>query len=408
MKILHTSDWHLGKRLGTFSRLPEQREVINEILDICGREEPDLILVAGDLFDAFNPPNEAVELLYSGLKRLTRGGSCPVIALAGNHDSPERIEAPDPLARECGIFFLGYPDSLAESLVLESGVTAIFPAAGILELNIPGVSFPVRIIYAPYANESRLRRYLGNSDREEALRNILQERWLKLAESVCDEKGVNLFTGHFFISRRGELFQEEPEGERPILYPGGLELIYTDNLPPGIQYAALGHLHRPQEVALDPFPVCYSGSPLAYSLSEAEQDKKVVLIDAEPGNRAAINFLPLKSGRRILRRTFSSPGEVKSWLSRNMDCFVEITLKTDDYISSGVKREFHEIHDGILALIPLVNKSGEDGGSGRHVDLGRSVEELFIDYFREQNRGTPPGEELLALFKEITDREAGQ
>src|SRR5690554_1785321 len=122
MRILHTADWHLGKRLDDFPRLEEQREVMEEICEIAEREAADVVLVAGDLFDTFNPPTEAVDLLYRTLKRLTAGGRRPVIAIAGNHDSPDRIEALDQLARECGIIFAGYPHSVVSPDLLESGL----------------------------------------------------------------------------------------------------------------------------------------------------------------------------------------------------------------------------------------------------------------------------------------------
>ena len=100
MKILHTADWHLGKRLDRFDRLPEQKQVLEEIIEIANRENPDVVLVAGDLFDTFNPPVEAVELLYRTLRQLSADGKRAVIAIAGNHDSPERVEVPDIFARE--------------------------------------------------------------------------------------------------------------------------------------------------------------------------------------------------------------------------------------------------------------------------------------------------------------------
>src|SRR5690606_20256230 len=109
MKILHTGDWHLGKRLDHFSRLDEQRAVLSEICEIADKEKVDAVIVAGDLFDAFNPPVEAMELLYRTLRKLSHEGRRPVIAIAGNHDSADRIDAPDTLARECGILFIGYP-----------------------------------------------------------------------------------------------------------------------------------------------------------------------------------------------------------------------------------------------------------------------------------------------------------
>lgn len=109
MRILHTADWHLGKKLDYYSRMAEQKEVMEEICQVADRENVDLVIVAGDLYDTFNPPVEATELLYGTLKRLSKDGKRPVIALAGNHDSPDRIDSVDPLARECGIFFLDNP-----------------------------------------------------------------------------------------------------------------------------------------------------------------------------------------------------------------------------------------------------------------------------------------------------------
>lgn len=101
MKILHTADWHLGKRLDNFNRLEEQIAVLKEICQIADDQAVDAVIIAGDIFDTFNPPVEAIELLYKTLKRLTKKSKRPVIAIAGNHDSPSRIDSPDPLAREC-------------------------------------------------------------------------------------------------------------------------------------------------------------------------------------------------------------------------------------------------------------------------------------------------------------------
>jgi DNA repair protein SbcD/Mre11 len=112
IKILHTADWHLGKRLQEFSRLEEQKEVLEEIIQIADREAVDFVLLAGDIFDSFNPSHEAVELLYKTLKRLSNNGQRPIIAISGNHDSTQFVEAPDPLAREMGIFFYSRYDTV--------------------------------------------------------------------------------------------------------------------------------------------------------------------------------------------------------------------------------------------------------------------------------------------------------
>ena len=139
MKILHTSDWHLGKKLERFSRVDEQKNVMEEIVRIADEENVDAILIAGDLFDTGNPPVEAVELYYRTLIQLSKKGVRPVIAIAGNHDSPERIEAPDPLARECGILFVGNPDTCPPVFtVSDTGLTLINTQEGYAEFRING------------------------------------------------------------------------------------------------------------------------------------------------------------------------------------------------------------------------------------------------------------------------------
>ncbi|MFY9150770.1 MAG: exonuclease subunit SbcD, partial [Prolixibacteraceae bacterium] len=192
MKILHTSDWHLGKRLEDFPRMEEQQAVLKEICEIADREQVDAILIAGDLFDTFNPPTEAVELFYRTLKQLACDGKRAVIAIAGNHDSPDRIEAPDPLARECGIIFAGYPNSEIPLFKLESGLKVLKSNQGFVELKLPGTDVPLRILLTPYANEFRLKTYLGHEETEEELRLVLQEKWQELANEYCDTKGVNV------------------------------------------------------------------------------------------------------------------------------------------------------------------------------------------------------------------------
>src|SRR5690606_38680731 len=152
MKILHTADWHLGKRLDHFSRLEEQVAVMDEIVEIADSQQVDMVLIAGDLFDNYNPSTEAVELFYKTLKRLTNQGKRPVIAISGNHDSPDLIDAPDPLARECGILLIGHPKAVVDKFSLEH-FSIVMTDTGFLEISIPKFSYPIRIIHTPYANE---------------------------------------------------------------------------------------------------------------------------------------------------------------------------------------------------------------------------------------------------------------
>ncbi|MDG6998789.1 MAG: exonuclease subunit SbcD, partial [Nitrososphaerota archaeon] len=228
VRILHTSDWHLGKALGSISRHPEQVDVLNEICEIADQEQVNAVVVAGDLFDTFNPPVESVELFYRTLKRIANDGKRVVIAIAGNHDSPERIESPDPLARECGIIFLGYPNTKTPTFTLPSGLQVTRSDEGFVEVLVPGQTVPLRLITTPYANEKRLRSYLGIDNPEEQLRNILQTKWNSIADKYFDNSGVNILVAHLYLaSQMGEKL-EEPDDERPILDVGGAQAVFLE------------------------------------------------------------------------------------------------------------------------------------------------------------------------------------
>jgi exonuclease SbcD len=401
MRILHTSDWHLGKRLESFSRLEEQKEVLKEICTIADEKNADVIVVAGDLFDTFNPSTEAVDLFYKSLKRLANNGKRPVIAIAGNHDSPDRIEAPDPLARECGIIFSGFPNSEIQPFSLETGLKISKSTAGFMEVLLPDNPVPLRIITTPYANELRLKTFLNPENKEETLRTILKESWQKTAEELCDNKGINLLMTHLFMMKEGSEIQEEPEDEKPILYVGGAQPVFTSDIPKNIQYVALGHLHRYQEISGAACPVVYSGSPLSYSFAEANQEKYVAMIDAEPGKPVSVNKIALKSGRRLLRQRFEDIDTAVEWLSGNPDTFVELTIVSDTYLKTEDRKRLYNVHDGIVTIIPEVkNNVTSPLQEGPDIDLDKSMTDLFDDFFIHA-KGQKPNERIKELFKEI-------
>lgn len=405
MKLLHTSDWHLGKRLEDYSRMEEQQAVLQEICEITEQEQVDAVVVAGDLFDTFNPPTEAVDLFYKTLKRLSNNGRRPVIAIAGNHDSPDRIEAPDPLARECGIIFAGYPNSVVPPFELESGLKVVQTGKGFLELKLPGIDAPLRLLLTPYANEFRLKTYLCQENSEEELRTVLQEKWRELADKYCDNKGVNLLVTHLFVVKKGDELPEESADEKPILHVGGAQAIYTENIPNQIQYTAIGHLHRMHRVDSAPCPVYYSGSPLSYSFAEANQKKYILMIDVEPGKVADVQELELSKGKTLLRKRAEGLDEALQWLNENPDCLVELTMVTDTFLTAQERKQLSAAHDGIVAIIPEVKNASEfSGGNKKSIDLTKTMEELFVDYFRHR-KGQEPNEEILKLFTEILAEE---
>jgi exonuclease SbcD len=278
--------------------------------------------------------------------------------------------------------------------------------SGFVELRLPKFDFPVRILLAPYDNEVSLRTYLGEENREEAFRELLGQNWQILADRYCDEKGVNLFMGHFFFVEEGSTTppDAEPESERPILHVGGTQSLFTQQLPSQIQYAALGHLHRYQTVSKLPGPVVYSSSPLAYSFSEADQEKNVVLIQAKPNEPVQYHPIPLKQGRPLYKVSFDNLPDTLAWLEAHPSCFVEITYLTDESIDANTRKAILKAHDGIVNLIPQLRQtSGQAQDELRAEDLSRDMESLFRLFYTSE-KGQEPNAQLVELFKEVLSK----
>lgn len=405
MKILHTSDWHLGKKLDRFSRLEEQIDVLKEISAISEKEDVDAIVIAGDLFDSFNPGVESIELFYHSLKELTDNGKRLVVAIAGNHDSPDRIEAPDPLALECGIIFAGFPDVHINDFTVDSGLKLTRSEPGFVELKLPKIEYPLRIIMTPYANEIRLKKDLGTENSSKELQKILQDKWSELSDKYCDKKGVNILLTHLYITGKDEEKIEEPEEEKSILHPGGVSPIVSDNIPKNIQYAAFGHLHKINIFNNKDTIIAYSGSPLAYSMSEENQDKFVIITEIDPGMKAEIKKIKLTKGRRLLRKKFESIESAVRYLNENPNTLIEVIIVSDSYLSAKDSKKLRDAHNGIIAIIPEVRNQNESHNSKKAINLEKSIEELFIDYFIEKNKGQSPNAGLLDLFKEVVSME---
>lgn len=404
MKILHTADWHIGKKLDNFSRLDEQRLVLDEICEIAEREAVDAVVIAGDLFDNFNPSSEATELLYSTLHRLSANGTRAVIAIAGNHDSPERIQVPDALAKVCGILFVGFPNTEVKPFCTQGKVDVAKTAPGFIEINLPNAAFPLRILHTPYANEQRLRTFLGVEESEEALRIHLQQHWQQLADEHLDNAGFNLLATHLFVMQKGGEMPEEPDDERPILHIGGAQAIYTENFPKQVHYIALGHLHRFHQVDKVPAPAVYSSSPLAYSFSEANQTKYVILIEAAAGKLVGYKPIELKKGKKLRRKSFASIDDAIIWLGEHQEDLIELTIISDNYLEASDKKRLMEAHSGIIQIIPQIKKA-EVADTSSAVDLSLSMEKLFQEYFKSKNKGQEPSEGLMDVFREVLGSE---
>jgi DNA repair protein SbcD/Mre11 len=439
MKILHTADWHLGKRLESFSRHEEQVTVLNDICTLADTHNVDVVIVAGDLFDTYNPPNESVELFYKICKKLTNNGLRPVIAIAGNHDSPERIEAPDPLARECGIIFAGFPSSTVAPFALNSGIAVTQSDAGFISLTLPNCAYPLHLLLTPFANEERLKRYLGDTNREATMRDMVKEMWQKNLELCANNDGTSrsnqervvLLMAHLLFLHDSLAPVQEDEGEKPI-YIGTASAFFPEDVPDGVQYVALGHLHRhhfvqkpvppleavarvevsPLEavarVEVSPLeavarvkpPICYSGSPLAYSFNEENQEKYVIIIDAEPAKPVKTEKILLKSAKKLVKIVAHDMADALVKLMAVPDALVQLSISTDNALDRSIIQPLMEAHKGIVPpIIPLFSHNTEGGSTDRTIDLD-DLQKMFLDYFRFKH-GSEPTAEVVNLFKEI-------
>ena len=398
MKILHTADWHLGKRLDNFLRHDEQVKVLAEIEQIADDEAVDVIIIAGDLYDSIQPSLESQSLFYKTLKRLAKDGSRPVIAIAGNHDSPDRIDSPDPLAKECGIIFIGKPKAVVQPITIAGKFQITNSVAGLFELELPNHP-PLRIIHTAYANEHRLKEYLGE-DKALGLNEVLQTHWQELADTYCDAKGINILTTHLYMQKLGTVLEAEPEGEKPLNI-GNADVVYSNIIPAQIQYTALGHLHRNHNIGTEEHPIVYSSSPLAYSFAEAHQTKYVVIVEAEADKPITYKNRALQSGRTLYKKSFDNINEAVNWLTENPYALVELTIYAENFLTPAELKQLHEAHDGIIFIIPKIkNQKQEQSSNHQDIDLNKDVTALFEDYFTAREN-MPPNQELLDILKEI-------
>ncbi|MBR5651608.1 MAG: exonuclease subunit SbcD [Bacteroidales bacterium] len=405
MRLLHTSDWHLGKKLNNFDRLEEQRNVMREIVSIADEQNVDMVVVAGDLFDTYNPSSDAQQLLYQTLYELSHDGQRPVIAIAGNHDSPDRVESPEVLAQVSGIFMFGYPNSMPGNAYIHKKFHITQKAQGFMEIQIPGCMAPIRILHTPFTNQERLQAYLGVTEDEEqkALRNQLQKMWQKMADMYCDNAGVNILVAHqFVINNENDTEVKEPDDENAVNV-GGTSAIFSYNIPRQIQYTALGHLHQCKKVGDN--NIWYSGSPLEYSFAETNQDKFVLVSDIEPNKEPSVNKILLKSGCKLKRMTFNNILDATNWLVQNRNCWVELTIVSDNYLSHSDKQMLYDASDKIVAIIPQVNTIGDTLSAGNQINSIRTDKTaLFKSYFTKM-KGGEPDQSLIDLFNEIISQQ---
>lgn len=269
MKFLHLADLHLGKRVNGFSMLEDQAHILRQILAILDDEQPDGVLIAGDVYDKSVPSVEAVGLLDGFLTEL-RARGVPVLLISGNHDSPERLAFGGRVMDSCGIHISPVYDGALAPVTLQD-------AFG-----------PVHVWLLPFVKPAHVRRWFPDADIE-SYTDAMAEA---VAHMDIDTAARNVLVTHQFVTGGTRSGSEE-------LSVGG-----TDNVDSGVfapfDYVALGHLHGAQHIGRE--TIRYAGSPLKYSFSEARQHKSVTVVTlGEKGDVQVrtVALTPLRELREI-------------------------------------------------------------------------------------------------------------
>lgn len=297
MRILHTSDWHLGRSFGDFNLLDEQRAFVDWLVATVETEQAELVVIAGDLHDRAVPPAAAVTLFSDAVRRLRAVGA-EVVAIAGNHDSGERVDAFDGLVDAGGIVIRG-------GYRAASTVTVRHYSDGPLAI----VALPfLEPLLAPIDTR---REILDGSESPRLSHEAVLAHAIAQAEASLPEGMRSLALAHAFVTGAA------PSDSERELAVGDSGMVSADIFAP-FDYVALGHLHRPQLVA-DADHIRYSGSPLPYSFGERHQ-KVVVSLDLAPDGTVTAHEIPVDIGRGVatVKGSFdelmSGPNNEDAWV----------------------------------------------------------------------------------------------
>jgi exonuclease SbcD len=329
MRLLHVSDLHLGRGLGDLSREPEQRAVVAEMVAAAAEHDVALTVVSGDVFEVFTPPAWAEDLFFELLDGLAAGGRRAVAVIAGNHDSGLRLAAAEPLARRLGILLAGDVGEPLRGYDGGGGAVRVVPLAPqVARVEVPGAGAPIVVGLLPFLSEAKVARETvhdgpdalaeNRGDAERYAERLGRELAARAAHR--DPAAVNVLALHQFVSGSA------PSDSERRLRLGAFSDLDAAAIPAGLDYVALGHLHRPQTVAGAGSLAAYAGSPIAYSFSEAGQDKRAVLVDVAPGRPAVLADVALRGGRplEIWAVTSLAEAQARAAASRARPPIVEV------------------------------------------------------------------------------------
>lgn len=325
MKFVHTGDLHIGKIVNGFSMIEDQRYILKQVYEISRREKADALVLAGDIYDRAIPPADAVVLFNDFLTDMVRAG-IPVLMISGNHDSPERLGFADAILEEEGIYIAGvYKEELKKVEIADTYGNVSFVLMPFVKPASVGAKTSGEAVGNMLSMEKG-----GKED------NIDKDDMDKDNTNKEGEDGIRrVLVTHYFVTDQGR----EPElsdGETTI-HVGGLDNVEA-SLFDGFDYVALGHIHKPQKIGER--EVYYAGAPLAYSFSEAGQEKGINLIEMGKKGEVTMRRIPIKPLHEMRR--------IRGKLQELMQPEVVGAAQAEDYIRAELTDE-----EELLSLIHI-------------------------------------------------------
>lgn len=382
MRFLHTGDWHVGKKLGRISRTTEFEAVLDELVGIAKDQKVDAVLVAGDLWDRALPPLDSLQMVIDALIRLADVAE-RVVAIPGNHDSP-------------GLFSV-LANLLEPRGVLLAPKIARRQDGGVLRIPSRDGSESACVAVFPFLHEAVV---IGDvlKDSEDWFAQLdpgtvmgadkYADKVRLLSTALCsgfDDGGIGVLMAHYFVDGA-----EIGGGERKI-HLGEQYAATAQSIPPGANYVALGHIHRPQEVPGAAVPTRYCGSLLQLDFSERTHTKEAVIVDIKAGTPAKVRTIPLSSGRKLIR-VQDELEALEQRVAEFGDAYLDVRVKTSGPVFGLAEQVRRFLPNAVLVQAVYERQPGSDEAAAKPMDGG--IADLYAGYHLRQH-GVEASSELL-------------
>ncbi|HIT42047.1 MAG TPA: exonuclease SbcCD subunit D [Candidatus Caccovicinus merdipullorum] len=354
MKLIHLSDLHIGKRVNEFSMAEDQKYILNQILEIIDREQPDCVVIAGDVYDKSIPSAEAVQILDDFLTRLA-GRKIPTAMISGNHDSPERLSFGAQLMKESGIYVSPVYDGQVQSI------------------GFADEYGEVRVYLLPFLKPATVRHVYE----EETVESYQDAVETAISHLPLDTSCRNVLVAHQFAAGASRCESEE-------MSVGGIDQVDVSVFD-DFDYVALGHIHSPQSAGRP--AVRYCGTPLKYSFSEAGQQKSVSVVELFEKGRVEIREVPLTPLRdmRKIRGTYLELTARSFYQGTNTEDYIQAILTDEEDIPDGMQK-LRIIYPNLMRLEYDNRRTRENRQIQQAADAEEKSEtELFSQLYELQN-----------------------